>query len=113
METVRRGAVSGMWLASPYGSEHSACNNVALRGYKLKLFQVLHHEEDKYVVRGPNEVAEERKVTLRVDETDVTIQPHGTPVVCHGLKNTYFNGKIGDIRSFDKSTGRWGVQRLF
>jgi hypothetical protein len=48
---------------------------------------------------------------MKVDAADIAIQPHGTPVVCHGLKNraTYLNGKIGEIRSFDEATGRCGV----
>jgi hypothetical protein len=47
---------------------------------------------------------------LNVDPTSGVLQP-GTPVVCHGLKNkaAYLNGKIGDIRSFDETTGRYGV----
>ena len=29
---------------------------------------------------------------------------NGTPVVCHGLKNVpHLNGKIGDVRSFDRN----------
>jgi hypothetical protein len=59
-----------------------------------------------YVVRGPKQVTEERKETLRVDEADATMQPYGTPVVCHGLKNSYYNGKIGEIRSIDKTATR-------
>jgi hypothetical protein len=49
--------------------------------------------------------------TLRVDPSDVILKTNGTPVICHGLKNTaaHLNGKIGDIRSFDETTGRYGV----
>jgi hypothetical protein len=60
---------------------------VRLRGHGIKLFEVLRYEADKYVVLGPSEVAEERKLTMKVDAADIAIQPHGTPVVCHGLKN--------------------------
>jgi hypothetical protein len=80
-----------------------------LQGYGLKLFQVLYYKEDKFVVRGPKEVADERKETLIVDEAEVSIQPYGTPVVCHGLKYTDFNGKIGDIRSFDEAAKSFRV----
>jgi hypothetical protein len=84
---------------------------VVLGGRGVKLFEVLRYEQDKYVVRGPSEVAEERKETMRVDAADVAIQPYGTPVFCHGLKNKAadLNGKIGAMRSFDKTTGRYGV----
>jgi hypothetical protein len=85
--------------------------HVGLRGYGIQIFEVLRYEEYKYVVRGPKKVAEERMQTLKVDEADVTILQFVTPVVCHGLKNKaeYLNGKIGDIRSIDKTTGRYGV----
>ena len=34
----------------------------------------------------------------------------GTPVVCHGLqKATHINGKIEDVRGFDRSAGRCEV----
>jgi len=34
----------------------------------------------------------------------------GTPVVCHGLKNaSHLNGKMGDLRAFDKNTGRYEI----
>jgi hypothetical protein len=48
---------------------------------------------------------------MTVDEADVGLQPNGTPVVCRGLKNKaeYLNDKIGDTRSFDETTGRYGV----
>jgi hypothetical protein len=73
----------------------------------LGIFEVLRHEADnKYVVRGPNNVAEERKVTMIVDAAAITIQPYGAPVVCDGLKNkaAYLNGKIGEIWSIDETT---------
>jgi hypothetical protein len=75
------------------------------------LFEVLRYKGDKHVVRGPDEVAEEIMVTMRVDAIDVVLQPNGAPVVCHGLKNNaaYLNGKIGEIRSFDRTAMRYGV----
>jgi hypothetical protein len=68
-------------------------------------------DDDKYVLRGPLCVPEEGINTLTVDPTDVILESNGTPVVCRGLKNNaaYLNGKIGDIRSFDETTGRYGV----
>jgi hypothetical protein len=56
-------------------------------------------------------VPQERMQTIRVDPTDIILNSFGTPVVCHGLKNNaaYLNDKIGDIRSFDETTGRYGV----
>jgi hypothetical protein len=63
------------------------------------LFEVLRYEGDKYVVRGPYNVAEAGRQTLRVDDADARMQPYGTPVVIHGFGNraAYLNGKIGDI----------------
>jgi hypothetical protein len=82
-----------------HGSEHEITKDIESRLSKCKTtyvnlqrlglfdFEVIRHEEDKYVVGGPKEVAEERKETLRVDEADVTIHPYGAPVVIHGFKN--------------------------
>jgi hypothetical protein len=88
------------------------CN---LQGVKLRSlglsFNAIGYEDNKYVLQGPIGVPEERMQTLRVDPTDVILGSHGNPVICHGLKNkaAYLNGKIGDIRSFDETTGRYGV----
>ncbi|KAL3777071.1 hypothetical protein ACHAWO_011637 [Cyclotella atomus] len=48
---------------------------------------------------------------MNVDPTSVLLQPYRTPVICHGFKNkaAYLNGEIGDIRSFDETSGRRGV----
>jgi hypothetical protein len=75
-------------------------------------FRAIGYEDDKYVLRGPIGVPEEQRQTLRVDPTDVILDEWNlVPVVCHGLKNNaaYLNGKIGDLRSFDETTGRYGV----
>jgi hypothetical protein len=94
--------------------EHNLAQNkiqfVTLRIIGLE-FQAIGYENNKYVLRGPIGVPEEMKETLRVDRTYVILESNGTPVVCNGLKNNaaFLNGKIGDIRSFDESTGRYGV----
>lgn len=86
---------------------------VGVWGYGIQIFEVISYEADKYVVRGPvdSQSAHEEMVTMEFDAADVTIQPYGTPVVIHGFKNkaAYLNGKIGDMRSFDATTGRYGV----
>jgi hypothetical protein len=41
--------------------------HVGLRSCGIQTFEVLRYEADKYVVRGPEEVAEEEKVTITVD----------------------------------------------
>ena len=34
----------------------------------------------------------------------------GIPVVCHGLMNaSHLNGKMGDVRSLDKKSGRYEI----
>jgi hypothetical protein len=75
------------------------------------VFEAIGYEDDQYVVRGPSEVAEERMQTIRADPTDVILRSDGAPVICHGLQNddAYLNGKIGDIRSYDETTGWYGV----
>lgn len=77
-------------------------------------FEVVGYEDDEYVLRcwfpHENETPEERVETYRVDPSRVNLGSDGMSVVCHGLKNAaYLNGKIGDVRSFDKTTGRYGV----
>jgi hypothetical protein len=73
-------------------------------------FEAFGHEDDKYVLRGLVAVPEYRMQRLRVVLNDVILVSLGIPVICHGLSNaTHLNGKIGDIRSYDESTGRYGV----
>jgi hypothetical protein len=73
-----------------------------------QLFQALRYEEDgrKCVVRGPiakpRNVQEEQSFT--VASTELHFSP-GTPIVCHGLKKeTHLNGKIADLRSWDRES---------
>jgi hypothetical protein len=86
------------------------CKTSYVRLSNRGLFEVLRYEGDKYVVRGPYNVAEAGRQTLRVDEADARMQLYGTPVVIHGFGNraAYLNGKIGDI-SFDPAADRYGV----
>ena len=70
-------------------------------------------EEEKYVViRGPlsNPRIWDEEQIMTVAINDIIYLP-GTAVICHGLKNAaHLNGKIGDIRSRDNSTGRFMVR---
>ena len=77
-------------------------------------FQALRYEDDggKCVLRGPiadpRNVQEEEMFTVTSQSVRPTL---GTPVVCHGLKDslTRLNGKIGDVRSVDEGGGRCKV----
>jgi hypothetical protein len=74
-------------------------------------YQALRFEGDKCVIRGPVKeqrvISEEKTLTV---ESNALFLVVGTPVICHGLKNSaHLNGKIGDIRSFDSETMRYGV----
>ena len=74
-------------------------------------FQALRYEDDggKCVLQGPiaepRNVQEEEMFTVTSQSVRPTL---GTPVVCHGLKDslTRLNGKIGDVRSVDEGAGR-------
>jgi hypothetical protein len=46
--------------------------SLQLQGYVCG-FEALRYEADRYVVRGPNEDAEEKKITMKVDPANVTI----------------------------------------
>ena len=47
--------------------------------------------------------------TLTTDINCIHID-NGTPIICQGLKKAdHLNGKLGDIRSFDVETERYGV----
>lgn len=78
-------------------------------------FEALHYDkDDKLVVRGPLSNGrvkhkDSRMENLTVGQDEFTIGS-GTPVVCHGLqKAAHLNGEIGDIRSFEKNSGRYEV----
>eukprot|EP00571_Detonula_confervacea_P002336 CAMPEP_0172332054 /NCGR_PEP_ID=MMETSP1058-20130122/62241_1 /TAXON_ID=83371 /ORGANISM="Detonula confervacea, Strain CCMP 353" /LENGTH=468 /DNA_ID=CAMNT_0013049331 /DNA_START=1091 /DNA_END=2497 /DNA_ORIENTATION=- len=77
-------------------------------------FQALRYKEDgeKCVIQGPiaepRNIQDEKAVAVASDDILVTL---GTPVVCHGLKASHhLNGKIGDLRSWDKESQRFEVQ---
>jgi hypothetical protein len=78
---------------------------VAVRNQDNDDFQALRYEGDQCVVQGPirePRISSEEKV-LKVTVHDNVILPHGTPVICHGLKSAgYLNGKIGECRGFDE-----------
>ena len=76
------------------------------------IYQALRYKEDgKFLLQGPitKPRNSQNEQTLTVDPSQV-IFGVGTPVVCHGLKtSTHLNGKIGDIRSWNKASGCWNV----
>ena len=71
-------------------------------------------DEDRYFVRNfvdddGNYASCNEEIPFPVATNYVRISD-GTPVACHGLKNaTHLNGKIGDTRRYDESTGRHEV----
>ena len=80
-----------------------------------ELFELLRCEIDgnACVVQGP--ISKPRNVeaekTTTISSEDIWLRG-GTPVVCLGLTETgttQFNGKIGDVRSCDKTSGRYIV----
>lgn len=89
------------------------------------IFRALSYEGDQCVLEGPftpSEVAaalnqsgkasgQDRKQTVVVDAKNVILPKSGTPVICHGLVNnaTYLNGKIGEVRCYDETAGRYGA----
>lgn len=107
-----------------HGAEHEATKH--LEGVKETLvvntvwinsacFEALHYDkDDKLVVRGPLsngrvKQKDSRMENLTVGQDEYTIGS-GTPVVCKGLqKAAHLNGEIGDIRSFEKNSGRYEV----
>lgn len=63
---------------------------------------------NRYALSGATR-KDPRSLSVDCDDETLWIQP-GTPVVCKGLKKaTNLNGKIGDVRRHDKSTGRYTV----
>ena len=78
-----------------------------------KRFQALRYTEDgnKCIVQGPivnpRNTQEEKQITVASSSIFVTL---GTPVVCHGLKQSaHLNGKIGDIRAHNSDIDRYEV----
>ena len=64
---------------------------------------------DEYIVKKARRKRAEDEETFTVTSDDL-IYPKGIPVVCHGLVNaSHLNGKIGDVRTLDEITDRYGV----
>jgi hypothetical protein len=85
---------------------------VKVKGRK-GLFEALFYENDEYVIQGPiqNPRAEEEEDTINVAPSKIILQTNrAAPVICHGLLNAiHLNGKIGEVKSFSESTGRYGI----
>jgi len=79
-------------------------------------FQALRYENggDKCVVYGPlNEgyyiVPVDGATVYTIDSSSLLIA-NGTPIVCQGLvKGAHLNGKLADVRSFDKDKERYTI----
>jgi hypothetical protein len=66
-------------------------------------------DRDEYTVKKARRKRAEDEETFTVTSDDL-IYPKGIPVVCHGLVNaSHLNGKIGDVRTLDENTDRYGV----
>jgi hypothetical protein len=66
-------------------------------------------DSDEYTVKKARRKRAEDEETFTVTSDDL-IYPKGIPVVCHGLVNaSHLNGKIGDVRTLDEITDRYGV----
>ena len=108
-----------------HGSEHDITKLILSRLGAIKhravvivsnqthtIYQALRYKEDgKFLLQGPitKPRNSQNEHTLTVDPSQVVFGV-GNPVVCHGLKtSTHLNGKIGDIRSWNKASGCWNV----
>lgn len=75
----------------------------------LQVFEALCYDSSgsKCTVKGPIRFPRntDQEVTFDVDAP--VIPKQGTPVVIHGLQSaTSLNGKVGDVRGYDKGSGR-------
>ena len=83
---------------------------------KIRHFQVLRYEEGmkRLAVKGPIDFDDPRspegEESFTVDLYAVQLAL-GTPVVCYGLEesDSYLNGKIGDVRSYDEEEDYYEV----
>jgi len=91
------------WLNSDNGEEGIECKSV---------YEALRYDVDQLVLRGPLSLQRRRKDEMRTVTVihDEIIIGSGTPVICNGLqKASHLNGEIGDVRSYDKESGRYEV----
>ena len=91
------------WLNSDNGEEGIECKSV---------YEALRCDVDQLVLRGPLSLQRRRKDEMRTVTVihDEIIIGSGTPVICNGLqKASHLNGEIGDVRSYDKESGRYQV----
>ena len=81
-----------------------------------EVFQALRYEDsgDKCIVQGPvkkgiNYEGRNKGTVYTVDSSSLLIT-NGTPIICRGLqKAAHLNGKLADIRSFDKERERYTI----
>ena len=112
-----------------HGEEHSQTKEIAMALDKLTArfvsldneeeFKALRYEDEgeKCVVQGPLQEGDYIKLVVEVEgATEYTVDSsslliaNGTPIVCQGLvKGAHLNGKLADVRSFDKDKERYTI----
>jgi len=113
-----------------HGEDHSQTKEIELVLTKCKArlvalengeeFQALRYEGggDKCVVKGPvrkdyhiRPVVEVEGATEYTVDSSSLLITNGTPIVCQGLqKGAHLNGKLADVRSFDKDKERYTIR---
>ena len=78
-----------------------------------KHYRAIRYEDDgeSIIVQGPLSEPRKDEATFSVPSTDI-LPSLGTPVVCHDLEDDFMsnlNGKVGDLRSWDKETGSYEI----
>ena len=81
---------------------------------EIKIFEALRYEDegDQCVLQGPITKPRnfEGETILIVNANHLVIVKMGTPIICKGLnKSSHLNGKLGDVRSYDSASERYGV----
>lgn len=98
------------WVKEQF--EHRKVRQVGIeQNDDIKIYHFLGYTDSsrkRCSVKGPLEVPRNElfEKTMVID-TKCTILTHGTPVICHSLvKANHLNGKLGDLRKLDNSSGR-------
>lgn len=108
-----------------HGADHSLTKRVESTYHQYKIrrvlfksqrggwkhYQAIRYEDDfeNIVIQGPLGEVKKDMVTFTVPSTAV-LPSLGTPVVAHGLEPySNHNGKIGDLRSWEKDAGSYEV----
>ena len=74
------------------------------RSGEREFFRLLEYKEDTCIVRGPITNDKSKRLGVFKFPPATALYFEGTPVVCNGLDDSQYHGKVAYVQTYDKDT---------